>query len=431
MKTINWINEKRKVSELIPADYNPRKISDKEKADLEHSLRTWGYVIPVAINAGRRKNILIGGHQRIMILAALGRMDEEIDVRVPERELTVAEEKELNVSLNRLGGQFDWDKLFKNFDIETLLRSGFEDEELSKLWDNVDIIDDIPRNGNGKEPEEEVVPRMAIGDIFKLGNHRVMNGDSTNPEHVAALMGKDKAHMIYCDPPYNIGLDYNTGTAHNSNYGGSYSKGKDLKQDDEYIEFVGRTIDNAKSHSLKDAHVFYWCDERFIGFFQQLYREKGIANRRVCFWIKNNFSMTPQIAFNKVYEPCVYGTIGDPWLDKRFTKLNEILNAHVETGNGVHDEIMDMMNIWLVNREITTDYDHPTQKPLNLHLKPLRRCTAASHIVLDLFGGSGSTMMACEQMGRYSRSMELDPVFCEKILRRWERHTGLQAEKIN
>lgn len=429
MTPIQWTNEKRKVKDLLPADYNPRRITDKEKADLEYSLKRWGYVDPVVINTGSRNNILIGGHQRIALLGALERLEEEVDVRVPERELTLEEEKELNVTLNRMGGTFDWDKLFKNFDIEMLLRAGFNDEELSTLWDDVDILDDTPRAGIEKEPEEPIVPRMAFGDVFELEGmggikHRVMNGDSTNHEHVASLMGADRADMVYCDPPYNIGLDYSDGVTTKGKYGGSYDKNKDLKKDEDYGSFVNKTIENAKTFTKKDAHVFYWCDEKYIGLMQKLFANNGIENKRVCLWIKNNFNMTPQLAFNKVYEPCVYGTIGSPFLDKRYTKFSELLNTNIETGNQVHDEILDMLNIWLIDRETTTEYQHPTQKPINLHERPLRRCTAANHIVLDLFGGSGSTLMACDQMGRSSRSMEFDPIFCEKILRRFEKAGG-------
>lgn len=435
MSTINWKNETRKVADLVPADYNPRRISDKEKADLEYSLQTWGYVVPVQINTGERNNILIGGHQRVAILAALGRMEEEIDVRVPDRELSIEEEMELNISLNRMGGQFDWEKLFKNFDMDTLLRSGFENEELSKLWDDVDLIDDLDHQGEPPEPDEEIVPRMQLGDIFILKDekgieHRVMHGDSTNPEHVAQVMKGWKADMIYCDPPYNIGLDYNSGIGQSSHYGGNYTGKKDSKTNDDYRSFVAATMANAVEHAKKDAHVFYWCDERYIGMMQDLMAQNKVVSFRVCLWVKNNANITPQVAFSKVYEPCVYGTLGKPYLDKRYTKYHEVLNPNVETGKAVLEELTDMFNIWAVSRDNTSDYEHPTQKPLNLHQKPLRRCTAAGHVVLDLFGGSGSTMMACQQMGRRSACIEFDPIFCEKILRRWERFTGRKAEKI-
>lgn len=430
---IEWHNEKRIVKDLLPADYNPRVITEKEKADLERSLRTWGMAIPVNINIGNRNNILIAGHQRILMMGMMGKLEEEVDVRVPSRELTLEEEKELNITLNRVGGKFDFDKLFENYDVETLLRSGFDNDDLSGLFDNVDIIDDLENGGGESDAKEQVVPRMQVGDVFRLGNHRVMLGDSTNEEHVRKLIGNDindAVDMVYCDPPYNIGLDYSDGMTTDGKYGGSYTKGKDTKKDEDYINFVQKTIENAIKVSKENAHYFYWCDEKYIWVMQDIYNRTGIDNKRVCMWIKNNFNMTPQIAFNKVYEPCVYGTKGSPFLSDKFTKLNEVLNTNVETGNQVHDEIFDMFNIWLVKRENTTEYEHPTQKPLDLHSKPLKRCTKINDIVLDLFGGSGSTMMACEQMGRRARTMEIDPIFCEKILRRWERFTGLTAEKI-
>jgi DNA modification methylase len=254
-----------------------------------------------------------------------------------------------------------------------------------------------------------------------------MCGDSTKAQDVEKLVGGELADMVYCDPPYNIGLDYDSGIGGGGDYGGSYDKKDDTKKDDEYRRFVEETVINALKFVKPDTHFFYWCDERYIGMLQDIFVRNGIQTNRVCLWIKNNSNVTPQIAFSKVYEPCVYGTIGKPYLDKKYTKYNEILNKELSTGNILHDEISDMVNLWIVPRDATSKYEHPTQKPLNLHEKPLRRCTKAGSIVMDLFGGSGSTMMACEQMGRSSVTMEVDPIFCEKIIRRWERETGEQA----
>jgi DNA modification methylase len=139
-------------------------------------------------------------------------------------------------------------------------------------------------------------------------------------------------------------------------------------------------------------------------------------------WIKNNFNMTPQVAFNKVYEPCVYGTTGSPSLRKELKNLNEILNQNVESGNQVVDEITEMLNVWLVKRDNAQEYEHPTQKPITLCEKPMKRCTKAGDIVLDLFGGSGSTLIAAEQLNRRAYLMEIDPVFCDVIKRRYEEY---------
>lgn len=140
--------------------------------------------------------------------------------------------------------------------------------------------------------------------------------------------------------------------------------------------------------------------------------------------------MTPQIAFNKAYEPCVYGTIGRPYLNKNYRNLTEVMNKEVQCGNQMHDDINDLFNIWLAKRDAGQDYEHPTQKPLTLHERPLKRCSKPGSIVLDLFGGSGSTLMACQQLNHKARLMELDPIFCQVIINRYERNTGNKVEKI-
>lgn len=414
---ITWKNEKRKVKDLLPAEYNPRRITEKEKQDLEYSLKTWGYVVPVQINTGTRDNVLIGGHQRVGILAALGRLEEEIDVRVPSRELTIEEEKELNVSLNRMGGQFDWTKLFKNFDLDMLLRSGFENDELSRMWDDVDLVDDLEHNGAGREPEEPVVPRLAYGDIYELGHQRLMCGDATKMEDVEKLMAGDQADMIWMDPPFEI----------------ASSEGKDPEETDpeeDYQEAISRAIDNALEHAKENVHVFHWADEQHIGTVQAVMKAAGVLPQRVCMWINQNLGLTPKVAFTKLYEPCVYGIKGKPYLDPRHAKLNEILNKEVGSGNQVRDEVYDLFNIWLTNKDKSNEFLPTGEKPVSVLQKPLRRTTAAGHIVLDLFAGTGGTLMACEQMGRKSRVMDLDLVECEKIIRRWELHTGKRAIKI-
>ena len=419
---LEWKTEKRKVSELIPADYNPRVMSEKDKEDLKESIKEFDQVVPVVINLDGK---LIGGHQRCEIYADLG--IEETDVRVPNRQLTIEEEKRLNLRLNKNVGEWDFDKLGE-FDIETLLDVGFGDEELSNIWDDVEMMGDDERD---KKENEVTKTDIKNGDIFELGTQKLMCGDSTNEEDVKKLMGEDKADMFYCDPPYNIGLDYSGGVSTDKKYKGDTKQiVNDSKNEDEYMKFIVKTVMNAISVSKKDVHAFYWCDERFIWLMQTVFKGSGIQNKRVCLWIKNNFNMTPQIAFNKVYEPCVYGVIGRPYLNKNYRNLNEVLNKEIESGNQVHDEITDLFNIWIVRRENAQDYVHPTQKPITLHEKPLKRTTRVGDIVLDLFGGSGSTLMACEQMERRSRLMELDPIFCQVIINRWEAFTGKKAKKI-
>jgi len=247
---------------------------------------------------------------------------------------------------------------------------------------------------------------------------------------------KVDADTIYNDPPYNIGLNYSDGISTSTKYRKDFPDLKfkgvnDKKKAEDYKLFLDETIKTALTVVKPNFHIFYWCDQNYIGLLQQLFTENMITNRRVCLWIKNNFNMTPQVAFNKVYEPCVYGTVGKPYLDKNYKNLNEVLNK--EAGNGVElmDDIMDILNIWLVKRDNAQEYQHPTQKPITLNQKPLKRCTKLNDIVLDLFGGSGSTLIAAEQLKRRAYLMEIDPIFAEVIIKRYEQFTNKRAEKIN
>jgi DNA modification methylase len=179
-----------------------------------------------------------------------------------------------------------------------------------------------------------------------------------------------------------------------------------------------------------NAHVFMYCDQNYIGLLQTLMTEHGLKNRRVCLWIKNNFNMVPRVAFNKAYEPCVYATCGTPFLSPNSQNLTEIMNKDIAVGNRTIDDIVDIFDIWLAKRESSQDYQHPTQKPVTLHEKPLKRCTKVGDIVLDVFGGSGSTLIACEQMMRTALLSEIEPVFCQVIIDRWEALTSHKAVKL-
>ena len=147
-------------------------------------------------------------------------------------------------------------------------------------------------------------------------------------------------------------------------------------------------------------------------------------------WVKNNQNPTPKIAFNRLIEPCIYGTIGKPYLNTDYKNANEILNQEVSVGNQLHDELFDMIDLWLVRREHGNEYQHPTQKPVGLNEKPLKRCSAPSHIVFSGFGGSGSDLVACEQLNRKWYGVEQDPVFATVIIDRWEKFTGRKAERV-
>jgi DNA modification methylase len=420
-----WSLTTRKVSDLTKNGYNPRKISESEKRDLENSIKEFGTVVPVILNIGSRENIIIGGEQRIKTYADLG--IENVECMVPSRELTLTEEKELNLRLNKNTGSWD-ENLLKDFDMDMLLGVGFGDEELQNLFDDVDLTEDD--FDIEKALKETLTSKVKTGEIWVLGKHRLLVGDSTDVPSVQKLMDGNFADIIYCDPPYNIGLDYSKGVGNKEKYQGSYSAKDDSKKDTDYLVFIDKSIEVAKTIAKKDSHFFYWCDSSYIWITQTLYAKHGVDSKRVCMWIKNNQNPTHKIAFNKVYEPCVYGTLGKPYLNSGMNNTNEILNQEVTTGNQVHDEIIDMIDLWIEKRDNTKDYQHPTQKPVTLNEKPFKRCSAPLHIIYSGFAGSGSDLIASEELNRVWRGVENDLIFATIIIDRWEKFTGLKAKKI-
>jgi len=421
-----WTITRRKVKDLLPASYNPRKMTENERRDLEDSIKEFSTPVPIVLNIGSRNNILINGHQRVSIYADLG--IEEIDAMIPNRELDEKEEKTLNLRLNKNLGSWDEEKL-KELDMDLLLEVGFGDEELQSLFDDVDVIDDD--FDVEKAVRETKVSRVKPGEIWELGDHRLLVGDSTSLEQVQKLMGNDLANVIYCDPPYNIGLDYSKGVGTSGKYEGSYTSKKDSKKDSVYSSFIDASISVALTFAKPNAHLFYWCDEKYIWLTQTLFTQNKIENKRVCLWIKNNQNCTPQIAFNKMYEPCIYGVIGKPYLNKNIKNANEVLNQEITSGNQVHEEILDMLNIWLEKRDNAQEYEHPTQKPVTLNEKPLKRCSAPGHIVFSGFAGGGSDLIACEQLNRKWRGVEIDLIFATVCIDRWEKFTNKKAKLIS
>jgi len=412
-KKLAWKTEKHRVNNLLPYEKNPRVITDKQMEDLKKSLQKFNLAEIPAINLDRR---IIAGHMRIKALQLLSRGEEEIEVRVPNRQLSESEFKQYMLTSNRSGGSWNWDLLEANFDIDLLLESGFDSGDLSNIFDdNLEVTDD---NFNEvKELEKIKTTDIKTGDMFSLGRHRLICGDALDPTVAKKLMGKARVNMIDVDLPFNIKLDYNKGVGGKAKYGGTTN---DCKTDEEYRIFVKTIMQNALAISKEDTHVFFWCDERYVWLFQELYIELGLNSKRLCLWVKDNASPTPNVAFNKVTEFCVYGTKGSPYLSPKITNLNEIMNKEMTTGNRLTEDILDQLNIWLVKRLAGSEYEHPTQKPPTLHEKALRRCTRPGDLVLDLTAGSGSILSACEQLKRTAYLCEMEPIFCQLIINRFK-----------
>lgn len=415
-KQLSWITIQKSVNDLVPQDINPRTISEKQLSDLTKSLKKYNLVEIPAIDTD---GTILAGHQRIKVLKILGRGDELIDCRVPNRKLTLKESQEYLIASNKLGGDWDFD-LLKSFDFETLTFAGFEDIEIGKILDtNKEISDD---DFNVEEELQKIKnPKTKLGDIITLGKHRIICGDSTVEENLKRLFGKEKASMIYSDPVYNISIDYDGGVGGKKGYGGNVN---DTRSYDEYKAFLKASMKAGLCVSDQKTHVFYWCDQVYIGVVQELYRSLGIENKRVCLWLKNNQNPVPTVAFNKVYEPVVYGIRGKPYLAD-INNLNEVLNKELSTGNNLLDEVND---IWMAKRLSAKDYEHATSKPPQLHEKAIKRCTRVNDIILDSFLGSGSTLIAGETLGRRVYGCELEPQFCDLIIKRYEKLTGKKAQ---
>lgn len=408
---------------LQACDYNPRKWSGEDKKNLKESIKRFGIVDPLLVNSAEsRKNIVIGGHFRLEVL-------RELDIKeVPVVFLNIPDldkEKELNVRLNRNQGEFDLE-LLSEYDFDLLQDIGFNASELEEIYLDLDTKED--KFNTKKEFEKIGVPQSKLGDIYQLGDHKLACGDSTDPEVIKKLVGEAKINMVYCDPVYNIKLSYESGIGGTKNYGGS---AQDNRSDGEYMRFLQKTIENALSVCGKDAHIFYYCDQSYVPLIATLYTTLGIHFRRTCIWLKGVANPTPQVAFSKVYEPCVYGTIGSPYLSPYHKNFDEVLNKEVGTGNQMIEDVEEMFDIWLEKRIPGAEYEHPTEKPVTLHDKPIKRCTKIGDNILSLFGGSGGELIASEQLKRKCYMVELDPVFVDLIIRRYESATGNTAIKLN
>lgn len=419
-----WHTEQRKINSLLPYSANPRSISEKQMNDLKKSIRKFNLVEIPAIDLDGK---ICAGHQRIRALQILGRGEELIEVRVPNRKLTQEEYDRYLIASNATGGDWDFSKL-KSFDLEMLEDVGFDKDELAGIWD-----EHLEVEGDDFDEEAELakikIPKTKLGDLIELGSHRLICNDSTKPETLKRLFGKDRAAMVYSDPVYNLrgGIDYNSGIGGKQNYGGNVN---DNRTDDEYYNFIKKSLECALSVTKNDAHIFYWNDQSNIWLIQTIYRELGIKNKRVCLWLKNGQNPTPGVAFSKCYEPCIYGIRGKPFISKNLQNLNEVMNKEITTGNSLLEETLDHLDVWMVKRLSGKDYEHATSKPPKLHEKAIRRCTRPGDIILDSFLGSGSSMISAEQLKRRVYAVELEPVFCDLTIKRYERLTKKKVKVI-
>lgn len=394
MKKIEWTIEERDVKDLLPADYNPRRMTDQERKDLEASIDEFGSAVPLVVNIGKRDNILIGGHQRASIYLDKG--ITKTKVAVPNRELTMAEEKKLNLRLNKNTGGWDFEKLGA-IDLETLVEVGFGEEELSTLWDDVDMIEDS-FNVN-RAMKEIVTPKTKKGTVYQLGDHRLMCGDGTSQEDIDKLLGKTKPTILYMDPP------------------------RPVKKKKEEYDIPLRTMDAIELFMAPNSHVFIWTHDTILPYIVNTL-SGDFDHKATLVWIFERITINPKVPFTQAYQPCIYGTIGATKVSSK-EKTTNVLNKEVGGDNHFHDDVVAITTMWLDSPlEIRED------KPVTLAEKPLKRCSTPGDSVYVPFGRAGSMLIACEQIKRKAFVMESDPLMCDVIVNRWETFTNKRAKKV-
>ena len=387
--------EKRNVSDLIPAKYNPRKDlkpGDKEYEKIKNSITEFGYVDPIIINSD---NTIIGGHQRLKVLRDLGYT--EVDCVVIEIDKT--KEKALNIALNKISGEWNVELLKdliddlkeSNFDIEF---TGFDPPELDELFSEL-------HNKDVKEDDfdvDEVLKEPAIsrlGDLWLLGRHRLICGDSTAEETYKLLMDGKKANLTVTDPPYNVAYEAKAGKIQND----------DMK-DDEFYNFLLAAFTNIYNAMENDASIYvFHADTEGLNF-RKAFVDAGFYLSGVCIWAKQSLVLG-RSPYQWKHEPILFGWKKD----------------------GRHRWYSDrkQSTVWNFDRPSKNDL-HPTMKPVALCAYPIQNSSMSNCIVLDPFGGSGSTLIACEQTNRICYSIELDEKYTDVIIKRYIEQVGTDKD---
>lgn len=381
------------VTALKPAKYNPRKDlkpGDPAYEKIKRSLQDFGYVDPVIWNEVTGN--IVGGHQRFKVLTAEGAT--EIDCVVVHIE-NPQDEKALNIALNKAVGEWEpkaladllSDLQLTGYDLGA---TGFDAAEVDELFSKVHDKD-VKDDDTDLDPEE-ITPFVKEGDLWTLGRHRMLCGDATSEDDLNHLMGDVKANLIVTDPPYNVSYESADGK----------SIQNDSMADGAFYEFLLSAFRNWLPHLAEGASAYiFHADTEGLNF-RRAFKEAGFHISGVCIWVKNSLVLG-RSPYQWQHEPVLYG-----WLP-----------------NGKHK--------WFADRKQTTiwNYDkpkhskeHPTMKPIPLLAYPIKNSSAPNGVVLDTFGGSGSTLIACEQTDRICYTTEIDPRYASVIVQRYVEFIG-------
>ena len=382
---------KIKIADLVPASYNPRKAlkpGDKEYEKIKRSIEEFGYCEPVIVNSDMT---IIGGHQRVTVLKDLGY--SEIDCIVIDIDKT--KERALNIALNKITGEWNKELLadliaeLQDSDFDVTF-TGFDPPEIEQLMNSVhdkEIVED--EFDIEAQLQQPTVTRE--GDLWLLGEHRLVCGDSTLPETYDLLMAGRKANLVVTDPPYNV------------DYEGSAGKIKNDKMAEEQFEkFLFAAYVNMEQNMMDDASIYVFHSDSHGLAFRRAFEEAGFYLSGCCIWKKNSLVLG-RSPYQWLHEPVLFG-----WKK-----------------GGSHQ--------WYADRKQTTvwEYDkpkkndlHPTMKPVNLIAYPIKNSSMSNCIVLDPFGGSGSTLIAADQLKRICYTVELDPKYADVIVNRYLAQVG-------
>ncbi len=381
------------VEKLIPYVKNSRTHSDAQVAQIAASIKEFGWTNPILVDG---ENGIIAGHGRLMAARKLGH--KEVPV-IELAHMTDSQKRAYVIADNQLAMNAGWDTSLLSLELADLKEQGFEldvlgfdAKELDKLLEpeQVEGLTD-----EDSVPETPVEPKTKLGDIYQLGNHRLMCGDSCSITDMEKLCAGQLVDMWLTDPPYNVAYEGSTGlTIKNDNM-----------EDSQFRQFLRDSYVTADA-VMKAGAVFYIWHADLEGYnFRGAAKDAGWTVRQCLIWEKSSLVMGRQ-DYHWKHEPCLYGWkdgSGHLWASDR--KQTTILQFNKPRKNG----------------------EHPTMKPVELFEYCLMNNTKGGDIVLDSFGGSGTTMIAAEKHGRYARLMELDPKYCDVIVKRWEDFTGKKA----
>lgn len=429
------------LADLHPAEYNPRvelKPGDPEYERIKRSIETFTYVDPIIVN---RDGTIIGGHQRYNVLLDLGY--ETADVVVVDK--TKDEEKALNIALNKISGEWDEEKLYELLieldlsDIDVQL-SGFTLNELDDLRVKFDIEEAQDDGFDEEEALSQVKePITRRGNIWRLGRHRLMCGDSTSPDDMAALMDGAQADLIVTDPPYNVDYGRKTEFMAESRRGTVQEAIKNDNMDESsFYFFLLDAFKNAFEMIREGGAVYVFHSDTHGLTFRQSFQDAGFKLSQCLIWEKNSLVLGCS-DYQWIHEPILYGWkegAAHYFINDR-TQSTVILEDDIDFGSMKKNELVayleELRRTWrdrtsvILERKPTRNDIHPTMKPISLIGKFITNSSKPDWNVLDQFGGSGSTLMAAEQLGRTAYIMEMDEAYCDVIIKRWEEYTGQTA----